>query len=529
MLTPSAQLFLAAVAALLPLLGVAAWLWRRYYREDSADTARVIARNSALPIAAGLLNKLIDFGFAVITLRALGPEGSGAYAFVALIVGLYFVTVSNWGLNDLTVREVAADPARAPRLFSITLLLRWGISALLLPVCAALVIGYELLGNPLSPAAVLALALLGLHLFPAALAAACSASFQAMQRMEVTALVLVVTNIAKVLVGAAALVLLPDIPGRVVALAAVALTITALNAAVFLELQQRMLFRATFAWDWVQGRAMLREAFPLLLNSLLIAVFFRFDIVIMRAASNDVSVGIYDAAYKLINVTQIVPPYFVAALFPVLARYAVADRAALERASTRAVGLLQLLAWPATVGITLLAPELILLVGGRAYLPDAALALAVLIWYLPLAYASGVAQYVLIAVRRQGTITRAFAAAATFNLALNLLLIPRYGYLAAAAVTVATEVALIVPFLAALRAEGVALKLPRLVWRPATAALMMGAVMLATRALVPGGAWLAALAAAPAYLAALWALGGIGAEERALARRVLGRGVRTGA
>ncbi len=53
----------------------------------------------------------------------------------------------------------------------------------------------------------------------------------------------------------------------------------------------------------------------------------------------------------------------------------------------------------------------------------------------------------------------------------------------------------------------------------------MGAAMLGLKLLVAGwpGALLAALVAPPVYAAALWAIGGIGAEERALALRILGR------
>ncbi len=517
-LSTNAQIFLLAITGLLPVLAVIVLLWRRFYREESADAARTVARNSALPIAANLLNKVIDFGFAVIALRFLGPEGNGAYAFVALIAGLYFLTITNWGLNDLAVREAAPDLTRAPRLFSISLLLRLGIAALLLPVAALLVGGYALSGRSLSSAEVLALALLMAHLFPAALAAACSASFQAYQRMEVTALVGLLTNVLKTLAGAGALLVAPDVPSRVVALAAVALAATIINAAVFFVLQRQMLFRVPLVWDWPGGRELLREGFPLLLNSLLLAVFFRFDVVILRAQAGVAALGLYDAAYKIINMTQIVPPYFVAALFPLLARYAVADRAALDRTYHRALGFLQLLAWPVAVAVTLLAPALIALIGGQAFLPGAALALAILIWYLPFSYANGVTQYVLIALRRQRAITGAFAIGAVFNLGMNLWLIPEYGYLAAAMVTVATELVLMLPFLHVLRREGATPPLLRLAWRPAIAALLMGATMWPALAVAP---WLAAAVSAPAYLVALWALGALGPDERALMRRVL--------
>ncbi|KPV49345.1 polysaccharide biosynthesis protein, partial [Kouleothrix aurantiaca] len=135
-LTTKTIVFLIGTAGLLPLLGLAAWLWRRFYRDDESNTARRVLKNSALPIAATLVNKVVDLGFAAVTLRALGLAGNGAYSIVTTIVSLYLVTLTNWGLNDLTVREVAADHTRAPRLFSITLLLRCGLSVRMAPAAA---------------------------------------------------------------------------------------------------------------------------------------------------------------------------------------------------------------------------------------------------------------------------------------------------------------------------------------------------------------------------------------------------------
>jgi hypothetical protein len=53
----------------------------------------------------------------------------------------------------------------------------------------------------------------------------------------------------------------------------------------------------------------------------------------------------------------------------------------------------------------------------------------------------------------------------------------------------------------------------------------MGAAMLGLKAAIAGwpGAVVAALAAPLLYGAALWAIGGVGAEERALALRIIGR------
>jgi O-antigen/teichoic acid export membrane protein len=197
-----------------------------------------------------------------------------------------------------------------------------------------------------------------------------------------------------------------------------------------------------------------RSGFPLLLNSLLLTVFFRFDAVILRAVAGDAVLGLYDAAYKVIAMTQIIPPYVVGALFPLLAQRAAHQRELLAPLVARAIGVLQWVAWFGVVIITLMADELIWVLGGKAYLPGAAQALRVLIWYLPLSYTTGVLQYALIAIQRQKTITLAFAVGTIVNIGCNLVLIPYYGAIAAAAVTIATEVALMVAVWPTLRAAG---------------------------------------------------------------------------
>lgn len=73
-LTSKTILFLIGTAALLPLLGLAAWLWRRFYRDDEGNTARRVLRQRAAN-RRSLVNKAVDFGFAAITLRALGFVG----------------------------------------------------------------------------------------------------------------------------------------------------------------------------------------------------------------------------------------------------------------------------------------------------------------------------------------------------------------------------------------------------------------------------------------------------------------------
>jgi O-antigen/teichoic acid export membrane protein len=170
------------------------------------------------------------------------------------------------------------------------------------------------------------------------------------------------------------------------------------------------------------------------------------------------------------------------------------------------------------------ANELIRLVNGRnadQFLPISADILAILAWFLPLSFANGLLQYVLIALDQQRSITRAFAIGAAFNLICNLIFIPIYGLYAAAVITILSEIVLLLVFWPILKREGVAPPIVSLSWRPGLAAALLLAAVVAANLLV--GWWFALLISGPIYLGAAWLLGGIGPEERALIGRIVGQ------
>jgi len=224
-------------------------------------------------------------------------------------------------------------------------------------------------------------------------------------------------------------------------------------------------------------RLMLLLSFPLMINSLLNQLFFKVDVLLLKPLAGDVALGWYSTAYKLIDGLQIIPSSFVLALFPLLARYAGSDRPRLAELTRIGLKVLLLIAFPVAAGTTVLAEQLILLIAGQTYLPESARALQILIWYLPLSFANGLLQYVLIAVNRQRTLTVAFAIGVIFNLAANLLLIPIWGYLGAAFVTVASEAVLLAPFFWIARREMPSVPLVGVAWRPVVGAAIMAALI----------------------------------------------------
>jgi len=199
------------------------------------------------------------------------------------------------------------------------------------------------------------------------------------------------------------------------------------------------------------------------------------------------------------------------------------SRPELTRTTQLALKTLLGLAFPIAVGTTILAEPLIRLIAGESYLPHSAIALQILIWFLPFSFMNSLLQYVLIAVNQQRFITASFVGATAANAGLNLLLIPHLSYVGAAVTTILSEIVLLGAFLSAVRRYVGDLRLPSLAWRPPLAAAAMAPIVWALQSApalaIPAGAFF--------YVACFLAIGGIkSAERQALIQALLRRSVR---
>ncbi len=102
------------------------------------NEAQTVAKNSIVPMILNLANKAVDFAFAMLYVRLLGPEGTGKYAFVVAMYG-FFEIVSRYGLGTLLTRDVAADKNQSSRYLTNVLALRTLLWLVAMPVMGAVV------------------------------------------------------------------------------------------------------------------------------------------------------------------------------------------------------------------------------------------------------------------------------------------------------------------------------------------------------------------------------------------------------
>jgi O-antigen/teichoic acid export membrane protein len=484
-----------AVIALLLLLGW--WAWGRYYRGEGSEVGTV-AKNSAVQMVMSLVNKGIDFVFAMLRLRVLSPSGEGSYAF-AIAFYTFFEILTRYGLGTLLTRDVALDRRHANRYLMNVVGLRTLLWLVSLPAMLLVALFYRVVLHELSAAEAQTMAIFAVALLFANMADAISSMFNGFEKMEYPAGVSTAIAAAKVALGA--LVILPPIDMGFVGLAWVSLVMNLVQTVwLYLLLRRKVLprervgppamegepqlltqptarSRRPLSLDWPLQSYMLRESGPLMINNLLASVFWRIDLWVLKAFAGAAAVGIFSAGIKYLDGLNVIPSYFTLAIFPLMSRYALAGRDNLSKAYRLAVQLLFMVSLPVAVFVTFASTTLIRILGGAAYLPDSATALSIMIWSVPIGFVNSVTQYALIAVNQQRFLTRAFVIGVVFTGIANLALVPRYGYVAAAAILIPAELSLFIPFAWAVRRHVTPMPWLSLVWRPSAAAALDAAAV----------------------------------------------------
>jgi len=200
--------FLSFLSGMLIIFMLMLWLWQRLYRPDAeADSARRIAKNSLAPIVLNLFNRGIDFAFAFIMLRILGPADAGVYYYAIVIFG-WFDILANFGLNTLLTREVARDRSAAGRYLLNSTALRLALAVLGVPLLLGFLAVRQASVSPaLDGQAIAAILLLYVGLLPGSLSTGLTALFYAFEKAEHPAAITTVSTLVKVTLGLGTLLL----------------------------------------------------------------------------------------------------------------------------------------------------------------------------------------------------------------------------------------------------------------------------------------------------------------------------------
>jgi O-antigen/teichoic acid export membrane protein len=446
-----------------------------------------LATNFIFLSAGEFTAKLLTFASFTYLARTLGPVSYGAIEFT-LAVMVFFSLPADLGLSAYGAREIARDPARAPRLLreitGLRLLLSLG-SMLLLAVFIGLV--------HKSPEQKTLLALYGLSVL--GIPYLLQWFFQAHDRMYwVGAISIVRQGVFALLVFAVCRAGFPLIYIGLIECASV------LSAAAFCVyvVTRRMAYR----WPGtdigiVRLMGHIRAALPIGLSELAWAFMWYFCTVLLGFLSPDRSLGWFGASHRMVMAMHTFVWLYFFNLLPSISRCAVLPRAHLMELMDRS---LRFTAWTGLFFaplLTAMAPQVLILIYGPSF-RDSSRSFAVLVWMLPVAMLSGHHRYILIAYNRQNWLLKCTSIAAGVAVALAFALVPWYKDLGAAW---ALLIANVVNFALAyywVRKLVVEVPVHRQVAAPLAA---LGLASLCFLGLARWNAWIAASVAAAVYAA----------------------------
>lgn len=214
-----------------------------------------------------------------------------------------------------------------------------------------------------------------------------------------------------------------------------------------------------------------RVAIPLGITFIITTIYFKVDVPILQRFRPYSEVGYYTFAYKPFESLLFIPFALRSVVFPVLSVY---HRRAPERVlplAEKFFKALVILGWPISVGVFLLAPQFNSLL--HLY-PGSEPALQILALAIVFMFADNTFAATLNAIDKQNVFAFVAMVGLVINVGVNLVVIPRYGYLGASWAVVATEAALVVVGWLVLRAQLGTIPLLKTSWKAVVAGLVMG-------------------------------------------------------
>jgi O-antigen/teichoic acid export membrane protein len=458
--------------------------------------------NAVVILAARVVSRLVSLVVVVVLANALGDKGYGRYATLIAYSALVSV-IADLGFNPLYTREAARNRHEIGAYLGTLLVLKVALAAAAMVFLAVtLRFGAGLQELILPGAALLA---------ATAYANLLRNTFYAVGRAEFDAVAIIgeiAIQAGLIIAGSRAHAGVTFFVWAYVASFLFTIVYSLVVIRVF------RLGRVRIGFDWGLVRRWFPLALPFAFTFFLTNLYFRADVPILQHFRDFAEVGWYQFAYKPFEALQFVPLAIQAVVYPLLGVYFVSDAGRLKTAYARFFKVLVLLGWPLTVGTFVLVHPI-----GRLFrlFPESEASLRILAIAIVFLFANSAFYAMLNATNRQHLNAWATGLAAAINIALNLALIPLYGYLAASATTVLTEASLCTLgwwFVQRHRPE-LRLEVISLGWRILLAGALMGVVLYP---LARFSILVSLPAGAIAYLAAIYFLRAIEPDEWRLAR-----------
>ncbi len=391
--------------------------------------ANKIAKNSLIQMVGKMVSLVLGLLTIAIMTRYLGQAGYGQYTIVISFLQ-FFGIIADFGLSLTTTQMISDGQANTGKVIRNILTLRL-ISSFLFLGLAPLI----MLFLPFSNVIKIGVAVTSLSFYFITIMQVLTGIFQKELKMfEVT---------------------IAEVIGRLVLIMATAIgammgwSITWFFAAITLSnlINLGMVYHFAkkyiefgLAFDYEIWREIWSRSWPIALSISFNLIYLKTDSIILSFVRPAADVGVYGAAYRVLDILTLLPAVYMGIVLPHLTRAFIdQDKKGIKDLMQSAFDSLMLFAVPVVAGTLLLSSKIMIFVAGPEFEMSGKI-LLVLILAAAAIFFTSLFGYAVVAINKQRKMMFGYLTAAILTLVGYLIFIPIYGYWAAAWLTVFSEI-----------------------------------------------------------------------------------------
>jgi O-antigen/teichoic acid export membrane protein len=400
-------------------------------QKSEGHSAHVGARRATVDIVVQVVARIGNLALGVVVtlvvVRALGTRGFGQWSTIFAVTQIA-TNFGELGLSQVAVSRAARDSAREGDWLGalVSLRIMLAIPATILSIVAILLIA----PTRESQIAGVLIALTVLLAAPAAVTAA----FQLRVRNDISMAIITLGSI----LWAAGAIAVSLLSGAIVAFAAVFLAVAAVTTAASVLLARRSVTIRTVSSRRL-WRPLMRVGFGVGAAGILVTLYVKLDQVLVFELAGSRQAGLYGAVYRILDQVQFIPISVMTTLFPLIASAHPDDPLRVRALFQTAGEYLTMASLPILAFTIVAAAPIVELLFGPQF-AQAAPALPILMGAFVSISFGYLAGNMVVILELQKKFFGYAAVGLFVNATLNLLLIPHYGFLAAAWITLVTEV-----------------------------------------------------------------------------------------
>lgn len=393
-----------------------------------------VAYNTIIQILSKVIATVLGLVAIAIITRYLGQTGYGEYTTIVTFLS-FFGIIADLGLTLVTVQMISLPNADQEKIIGNLLALRLVTAVIFLGLAPLVVLFF-----PYSLLIKLGVIVTTLSFLFIALNQILVGLFQKNLRMDKVSIAEVTSRLILVIGVVVAYKIDSGLIGIMVA------TVIASAISFILHYIFSLKFvRIKLRFDYKYWLKIITRSWPLAVTIVLNLIYLKADTLFLSVVKRPTEigiiaeVGIYGAAYKVIDVFITLPFMFAGIILPILtARWVTKDNEGFKNILQKSFDIMVIFALPLIIGTQLVARDVMILIAGNDFAASGPI-LQVLIIAAGLIFLGCMFAHAVIAIDKQRKIIGAYLITAVTSVIGYLIFIPRFSYFGAAWVTIYSE------------------------------------------------------------------------------------------